>query len=123
MQNNYINLNKYSQCIQPHTSGAIVFSYPQLVQVSRISNGEFVIICVDRLLSVLHVNSQLITALSSNPLDVVQACGEKKQHKLYCIVDTRCMYVDPRQTNQIVIVTPAVLKISFYFQSNWLSTI
>lgn len=77
------NKNK-SKCIQPHTSGAIVLSYSELVEVSRISNGEFVIIGVDRLLSVLHVDSQLITALSSNPLDVVQTCAETTHLTLYC---------------------------------------
>lgn len=53
------------------TSSSIVLSYPELVQVSRVTNGEFIIIGVHRLLSVLHVDTQLVTTLSSNPLDVV----------------------------------------------------
>lgn len=58
------------------TSGAVVLSYPELVEVSRISNGEFVIIGVDRLLPVLHVDPQLVPALASDPLDVIETCGE-----------------------------------------------
>lgn len=62
--------------MRPQTSGAVVLSYPELVEVSRISNGELVIVGVDRLLPVLHVDSQLVTALSGNPLDVVETCAE-----------------------------------------------
>lgn len=57
--------------LRPRTSSAIVLSYPELVEVSGVSDGEFVIIGVDRLLSVLHVDPQLVTALSSDLLDVV----------------------------------------------------
>lgn len=67
----------------PQTSGAVVLSYPELVEVSRISNGELVIIGVDRLLPVLHVDSQLITALSGDPLDVVETCAETTHVTFY----------------------------------------
>lgn len=69
--------------MQPQTSGAVVLSYPELVEVSRISNGELVIIGVDRLLAVLHVDSQLVTALSGNPLDVVETCAETPHVTFY----------------------------------------
>lgn len=54
------------------TSRAVVLPYPELVEVSGIPDGELVVIGKDRLLSVLHVNSQLVAALGSDPLDVVE---------------------------------------------------
>lgn len=53
------------------TSSSIVLSYSELVEVSCVANGKFIIIGVDGFLSVLHVNSQLVTTLSSDLLDVV----------------------------------------------------
>lgn len=69
--------------MRPQTSGAVVLSYPELVEVSRISNGELVIVGVDRILPVLHVDSQLVTALSGNPLDVVETCAETPHVTFY----------------------------------------
>lgn len=54
------------------TSRAVVLPYPELVEVSGISDGELVVIGKDRLLSVLHVDPQLVAALGSDPLDVVE---------------------------------------------------
>lgn len=53
------------------TGSSIVLSYSELVEVSCITNGEFIIIGVHGFLSVLHVDSQLVATLSSNLLDVV----------------------------------------------------
>lgn len=53
------------------TSSSIVLSYSEFVEVSCIADGEFIIIGVDGFLSILHVDSQLVTTLSSDPLDVV----------------------------------------------------
>ena len=55
------------------TSGAVVLSYPELVQVLGVSQGELVVVGVDRLLPVLHVDPQLIAALGGHLLDVVQS--------------------------------------------------
>lgn len=55
------------------TSRAVVLPYPELVEVSGVPDGELVVIGKDRLLSVLHVDSQLVAALGSDPLDVVEA--------------------------------------------------
>lgn len=55
------------------TSSAVVLPYPQLVEVPGVPDGELVVIGEDRLLPVLHVDSQLVAALGSDALDVVQA--------------------------------------------------
>lgn len=55
------------------TSRAVVLPYPELVEVSGVPDGELVVIGKDRLLSVLHVDSQLVAALGSDTLDVVKA--------------------------------------------------
>lgn len=65
------------KCLQSHTSRAVVLPYPELVEVSCVPDGELVIIGEDGLLPVLHVNSQLVTALSGNLLDVVETCTGK----------------------------------------------
>ena len=63
------------------TSGAIVLSYPELVQVLGVSQGELVVVGVDRLLAVLHVDPQLIATLGGHLLDVVQSLGVRNQGK------------------------------------------
>lgn len=66
------------KCLRSHTSRAVVLPYPELVQVPGIPDGKLVIIGEDGFLPVLHVNSQLVTALSGDLLDVVETCMEKK---------------------------------------------
>lgn len=70
------------KCLRLHTSSAVVLPYPELVEVSCVPDGELVIIGKDGLLPVLHVNSQLVTALSGNLLDVVETCTEKNQQSV-----------------------------------------
>ena len=56
---------------QQPTSGAVVLSYPELVEVLGVSQGELVVVGIDRLLPVLHVDPQLIATLGGHLLDVV----------------------------------------------------
>lgn len=55
------------------TSRAVVLPYPELVEVAGVPDGELVVIGKDRLLAVLHVDSQLVAALGGDALDVIEA--------------------------------------------------
>lgn len=46
------------------TCCAVVFSYPQLVEVLGVSDGESVVVGVNRFLAVSHVDAELVTTLS-----------------------------------------------------------
>lgn len=106
----YSESELFTQMSLTHTSSAIVLSYPELVEVSCISNGEFVIIGIDWLLAILHVNSQLITALSSNLLDVVQTCAEATHILLHCTT------ADFREMTQFLTVNTCGFKGTFMVQ-------